>query len=127
MWNRIVIALIAAIILPGASARAELAAQPIFTVAEQAIIHRNAALTLLTKSDPWLVRQVLDAIAQSQARQGDARDAAGQTAASARYERPPEPEHNPDLDHLGRSSPEAAHDLFQLIKKAVATTKKPAR
>ncbi len=125
MWNRITIALLAAMIVPS-TARAELVAQPIFSVAEQAIIHRNAALNVLTETDPWLVRRVLDVLAQTDTQQGNARDAIAPARRDAKQERPPEPERNPDLDYLGRSSPEAAHDLFQLIKRAVGTSKKPA-
>ena len=32
-------------------------------------------------------------------------------------ERPPNPKSNPGLENFGRASLEAAHDLFQLIKK----------
>jgi hypothetical protein len=87
-------------------------ASPLFTASEHAIIDRNAALAALVGRDPGLVRCVLDAIAAA----GASRSGAG--TKQRKYERAPDPARNPDLDYLGRSSPEAAHDLFQLIKRA---------
>jgi hypothetical protein len=124
MLTRLHLALLLALALPAASGRADLIhsnAPPDFTAAEQSVIHRNAALDQLVKRDPWLVRRVLDAIARSGAETPDISD---RTAVRRRYERPPQPDRNPDLDHLGRSSPEAAHDLFLLIKKAAAGGKR---
>ena len=96
---------------------------PEFSSEEQSVIHRNAALDHLVQRNPRLVRQVLDAIARSNAEVLP--DFSERTSLPRRkYERPPEPEQNPDLDQLGRSSPEAAHDLFQLIKKAAAGSRR---
>lgn len=122
MSNRILAALTLALAMAGDMAgdpaladlrHAE--ALPAFSASEQAIIHRNAALSALVGTDPWLVRRVLDAITVAGASRsgGDA-----ERTPPRQYERPPEPARNPDLDYLGRSSPEAAHDLFQLIKRA---------
>jgi hypothetical protein len=119
MPNRLHLVLLLALALPATPALADLVhsnAPPEFTVDEQTVIHRNAALDGLVRRDPWLVRRVLDAIVRSNAE--TAPDFSDRTAVRRRYERPAEPERNPDLDHLGRSSPEAAHDLFLLIKKA---------
>ena len=85
------------------AARAETApaAAPAFTAAEMAVVNRNDMMRQVLPADPWLVRRVLDDLA----RQGS--DAFA----------PPDgvdPLRNPDL----RSSPEAAYDLFQLLKKA---------
>jgi hypothetical protein len=94
-------------------------AQPGFTDSDLVIIHRNAALSAIVDRNPALVRRVLDAIASAQA---DAMSRAGarsgRDARPKRYELTPDPARNPDLDQLDRSSPEAAHDLFQLIKQA---------
>jgi hypothetical protein len=104
------------------------AASPNFTPGEQAIIDRNAALAAIIDSDPGLVRRVLDSIEAAQAGSGS-RSSVPRASRSGRgrrqkTERPPDPNHNPDLDQLGRLSPEAAHDLFQLIKNASKGTNK---
>jgi hypothetical protein len=125
MRNRLHLALLLALALPVTPGRADLihsTAPPEFTVEEQSVIHRNVALDQLVQRDPWLVRRALDEISKSNAEASP--DFSDRTAVRHRYERPPQPERNPDLDHLGRSSPEAAHDLFLLIKKAAAGGKR---
>jgi hypothetical protein len=112
MTNRLHLALLLIVALPIGSAIAQ-APSPVFSTQEQAVIRRNAALNDLLPRDPVLVRKVLDAIAF--ANSGGARSNDGQ---KRKPERPPNPKSNPDLENLGRASPEAAHDLFQLIKKA---------
>jgi|SRR5215471_391463 len=95
---------------------------PHFTLAEEIIIARNDALGELAKVDPWSVRKILDAVIaarqkQQQAAPGDrSRDMTG-------AQLPPggatiDPSRNPDLDYFQRASPEAAYDLFQLLKRA---------
>ena len=76
---------------------------PQFTAEEMQVINRNETLKQVLADDPALIRRVLDDIAR------------GRTTAFA----PPDgidPLKNPDL----RSSPEAAYDLFQLLKRAAA-------
>jgi hypothetical protein len=81
---------------------------PTFTRDEIIIINRNATLSELSKYNPWIVRKFLDAI---------------EKAASGKSLSPPPPspggnEADPDMDRMQRASPEAVHDLFQLLKQA---------
>jgi hypothetical protein len=110
--------------LPMASASAQApkgVARPAFTLADHAIIDRNATLKGLVERDPWLVRRVLDAIVAAD--RGSERSAEPMARSAIMTDQTPTPSRNPDLDHLERSSPEAAHDLFQLIKKASGSSK----
>jgi hypothetical protein len=79
---------------------------PVFTHEETVIIRRNATLSEVSKTNPWIVRKLFDAVEQSQP---------DKTL-------PPAPSDsdsaNPDLDQMQRASPEAVHDLFQLLKQA---------
>src|SRR5262245_57044401 len=82
-------------------ARADLvglpAGAPRFDAQDQEIIARNATLRELQQTQPWILRQVLDALAKLPPRSDDS---ASQGSS------------DPDLDRL-RSSPEGLHDLFQ--------------
>ena len=98
-----------------------------FTIAEEAIIDRNDALRSIYETDPALVRRVLNALktrGQSKDKQRDVfgpRMPGGSGAPTADPSQPDaaiDPATNPDLAILQRGSPEAAHDLFQLLKKA---------
>lgn len=100
-----------------------------FTIAEEAIIERNEALRLVYETDPALVRRVLDALksrGQSKDKQRDVfgPGAPGDQRAGRHDPAQPgeafDPGANPDLAIFQRGSPEAAHDLFQLLKKAKA-------
>jgi hypothetical protein len=101
------------------------ASAPRFTLAEEVIIARNDALSALLPLDPAGVRTILDAL-----------EAAKRTPAAPRPEPPKEtfrdvlggpggdgsaridPARNPDLSQLfQRASPEAAYDLFQILKR----------
>jgi hypothetical protein len=114
MTRRLHLAFLLIVALPIGSAIAQApSAAPVFSTEEQTVIRRNAALNDLLPRDPVLVRKVLDAIAFTKT--GGARSNDGK---SRKPERPPNPKSNPDLENFGRASPEAAHDLFQLIKKA---------
>jgi hypothetical protein len=128
MRNRSLLALFVAMALPVASACAEPShggKRPVFTVQDQAVIERNATVKGLVDRDPWLVRRILDAIAAAEPLPAPG---AGPSARSAIVsDQTPAPTRNPDLDHLERSSPEAAHDLFQLIKKASGNRKSQQR
>lgn len=98
-----------------------------FTIAEEAIIERNEALRTAYETDPALVRRVLNAL-KSPRKSGDKqRDTFGpgtpadQGAGRSDTIQPGadiDPATNPDLAIFQRGSPEAAHDLFQLLKKA---------
>lgn len=106
------------------------AAQPAagFTAEEQAIIARNASLKAALATAPAAVRQALDAIAAAQpagtARSGpplaQPEPAPRVEDKKARFKR----KTDPDLAGLERISPEAAHDLFQVLKQVGST--KPA-
>jgi hypothetical protein len=96
---------------------------PEFTSDELAIIARNTALAKTVKDDPWVVRNLLDKIEQAQS-----------PISNQAIDTPPPPEQspdsfdpneNPDVERLQRASPEAVHDLFQLLKQAAEKTTKP--
>ena len=128
MRNKILLAVWLAAALPSAAwAQTQASGDPRpFTVQEQTIIGRNAALSDLVDRDPQLVRAALDAIAAS----GEMR--AGYGLQPPGLQPPPKPPvgaqtpnptRNPDLQQLERVSPEAALDLFQRIKRAAETAK----
>ena len=100
-----------------------------FTIAEEAIIERNEALRLVYEKDPALVRRVLDSLAKRPASKEKQRDPFARTAPADHgpTSRDPaslgpqiDPGANPDLAIYQRGSPEAAHDLFQLLKRAAS-------
>jgi hypothetical protein len=95
--------------------------QPAFTPYDQSIIARNSLLRDAVASDPWLVRRTLDGLYKGMP---ESRSALPTPAPSARDMSlaPPrlDPSSNPDLVPLDRASPEAANDLFQLLKKVGA-------
>jgi hypothetical protein len=82
------------------------AGAPTFTHEETVIIERNATLSDVSKTNPWIVRKLFDAVEQSQPDKTLPRTPSDSDSA------------NPDLDQMQRASPEAAHDLFQLLKQA---------
>lgn len=81
-------------------------APPAFTQDETAVIERNEALSEIVRSDPQLVRKLFDTLKQGQP--DDTLPTGPSDGGNA----------NPDLDQMRRASPEAAHDLFQLLKRA---------
>lgn len=89
---------------------------PRFTLAEQIIIERNDALAALLPIDPSGVRKILDALAV-------AKERPPVMAAPPRWTRRDagavvvDPLRNPDLEVFQRASPEAAYDLFQILKR----------
>jgi len=95
-----------------------------FTIAEEAVIERNEALRLVYETDPALVRRVLNAMKSRPSGKDKQRDVLGPKpgdgggADSAPVVPDFDPAVNPDLAIFQRGSPEAAHDLFQLLKKA---------
>ena len=107
MSRRLAATLALALVLPAAVAFADLSGQqapPQFTPEEIQIIARNASLKAIIEEDPWLVRRFLDAM-QAQA--------GGQAAPPASAG-----DSDPDLNRFKRASPEASHDLFQILKQA---------
>lgn len=80
---------------------------PTFTGEETAVIGQSAALSGLLRSDPWIVRKLLDAI-------GEVRSGSLNPPPSLSLSGKDDPE----LEQIQRSSPEAIHDLFQLLKQA---------
>jgi hypothetical protein len=99
---------------------------PRFTFAEEVIIARNDALVALLPVDPWGVRRILDALTSAKEqpdapkpapRAGKHRDILGGESLPDGVV-PPDAASNPDLILLfQRSSPEAAYDLFQILKR----------
>ena len=84
-----------------------------FTESERAVIARNASLRAILASDPATVRAFLDSLqTNGTGVYATPDDATGDTT-------------DPDVKRLERASPEAAHDLLQLIKKAGAGGKGP--
>jgi hypothetical protein len=100
---------------------------PLFTPHDRMIIERNELLRESVNSNPRIVRRIVDLIAAQSSYVSAKSTANGQgeeerlAAASRRGDTPVlDPARNPDLEHLSGSSPEATHDLFQLLKKASA-------
>jgi hypothetical protein len=80
---------------------------PSFTQEEQVIIDRNPSLLEASRSNPWIVRRILDALEKVTPGVDD------KPSPTSGDNRP-----DPDLDRMQRASPEAVHDLFQLLKQA---------
>jgi hypothetical protein len=101
-------------------------AAPQFTLAEEVIIARNDALSALLRIDPSGVRTVLDAIAAARRLAPSDKSAKGDGKTRDVFGDPRlrdgkfriDPQQNPDLKILfQRASPEAAYDLFQILKR----------
>lgn len=97
-------------------ARADLApsqSMPTFSTADLETIARNETLRRAVEASPWLVHRILRRLENppTAPRSGTPDDAPPTT-------RDTDLSRDPDLDSLQRSSPEAAHDLFLLIKQA---------
>jgi hypothetical protein len=105
-------------VTPGGAASA-----PRFSLAEEVIIARNDALIALLPIDPDGVRKLLDALDAAKrapdTRPGKSRGTfrdvlGGRGGRQTRID----PTRNPDLNQLfQRASPEAAYDLFQILKR----------
>ena len=107
MGKREVLLATLALMLLGLTAQA---AGPAFSPAEQAIIARNASLREGVRKDPGAVRRALDTLAADRP--------AGTRSREGSVEGLFDEKTDPDLGKLQRASPEAAYDLFQLLKKA---------
>lgn len=91
---------------------------PPFSKADLALIERNATLRELYLHNPWLTLRVLRTIDGSS---GTSRDAV--SSQSPPTDPPPfDEKRDPDLGEFQRVAPEAAVDLFALIKKASGST-----
>ncbi|MET0278211.1 MAG: hypothetical protein ABW198_07760 [Pseudorhodoplanes sp.] len=99
--------------------------EPVFTATERAVIARNQALSIAFSVDPEVVRRILDEMAQPKPRpepknsqkKRDMFDGKGSAPA------PIDLSTNPDIDvYLQRASPEAAYDLFQILKRVGAAS-----
>jgi hypothetical protein len=110
----------AALVLAAAAMQAAAQSAPRFTLAEEVVIARNDALNELLKVDPLGVRKILDAMAAAKEQApktpaerqrdiGDRRTGDGAVLV--------DPGRNPDLEVFQRASPEAAYDLFQILKR----------
>lgn len=98
-----------------AAAQAELVVtdgKPVFSTADLDMIARNEILRARVSSEPWLVFRVLRELDKAPPERNlfPSRDPGAPSDFDANK--------NPDLDRLERAAPEAAHDLFLLLKKA---------
>jgi hypothetical protein len=120
MITRSATPLAVALILGFASpARADLASDPAlpqFSKTDIERIERNATLRELYLYNPWLTYRVLRTIDEETARKDSAPE--GRSSGPAPFDE----KRDPDLGQLQRVAPEAAVDLFALIKKASASS-----
>lgn len=87
---------------------------PTFTAPEVELILRNESLRRALETSPWAVHGALR-ILETQSRVGEfALPPRGPEAPP----KPPEASKDPDIDALERVAPEAALDLFTLLKQA---------
>lgn len=125
----LVIGLVAALLADttrpgGAQTQPPATGEQTFTASETALIARNATLAKAVQHDPALVRRVLNETSQD----GAAKDNAPKDNAMTRRMMPASPttkplfdgKADPDLSRIERASPEALHDLFQLLKETAA-------
>jgi hypothetical protein len=104
--------------------------EPVFTATERAIIARNQALSIAFTVDPEVVRRILDEMAQPKPRleQKSAQKKRDMFDGKGTPPAPIDLSTNPDIDvYLQRASPEAAYDLFQILKRVGATGSGPKR
>jgi hypothetical protein len=99
------------------SSDAKSSSYPSFSKVEMSIINRNLTLRSLVKTNRKAVRQALDLMQRNQAGLRS-----GTSAMHDGLQSRDESVADPDIDELERSNPEAARDLFLLIKR-VATEK----
>lgn len=84
-------------------------AEPSFTPAEVELIARNESLRNALKTEPWLVLRAVKLLEEPRIGREVVIDHGGRSAL---------PRPNPDMGKLERIAPEAAQDLFALLKKA---------
>ena len=127
MLRRTCFAIISAVALISSAADAQPnKSPPRFTLAEEVVIARNDVLNALQSIDPWGVRMVLDALAAAKQLPPDETPGLGDGNTRDVFGDPRlrdgdfrlDPAQNPDLKVLfQRASPEAAYDLFQILKR----------
>lgn len=88
---------------------------PEFSAAQLELIARNETLRAVLSRQPWLVHRVLKEMEKARAA-GDERAAPLAEPRRTRKERF-DKMRDPDLNGMERVSPEAAYDLFQMLKK----------
>lgn len=126
MRARVAAAILCAGLMTLAEAAPAAGASARFTLSEEVIIARNDALTALLPLDPDGVRKILDALEAARRAPGQERPGTpgmpgpsrdvlgGAVGETIRID----PARNPDLNQLlQRASPEAAYDLFQILKR----------
>jgi hypothetical protein len=109
-----------ALLTAGATTQGAAQGAPRFTLAEEIVIARNDALNDLLKTDPWSVRRIIDAMAAAKQQPSSAprdrqRDVGDRRSGDGTVQI--DPLRNPDLEIFQRASPEAAYDLFQILKR----------
>jgi hypothetical protein len=95
--------------------------RPAFSESDRTIIARNRLLATILDQDPWLVRRALDSLALADTQQQ--KDIGKLPPLPPRTPATPTDDDlrdNPDLEQMQKALPEAAHDLFQLLKQAGA-------
>lgn len=105
-------------------AYAELAADPplpIFSKTDVDRIERNATLRELYLHDPWLTYRVLRTIDGGVVTNKDMKPEQGVAPGPAPFDE----KRDPDLGEFQRIAPEAAVDLFALIKRAAKSNPSP--
>lgn len=95
-------------------------ALPQFSKADIARIERNATLRELYLYNPWLTFRVLRTIDESNGMKKDALPGQPSSPSNSPFNE----KRDPDLGELQRVAPEAAVDLFALIKKASTSNPK---
>jgi hypothetical protein len=95
----------------------------VYSDQDMIFISRNAVLEDLSRTDPAGTRKILDYLRSPTRPQAGAQREARPRILSApdREERLFDPAQNPDLVLLQRSSPEAAYELLQIVKRAAAS------
>jgi hypothetical protein len=86
---------------------------------ERGFVIRNPMLATLQQDDPGAFRKLL-ALLSAQAEKTRQPPASRQRQIPLRKETDFDLSGNPDLQELQKSSPEAAHELFQVLKQAGA-------
>ena len=99
--------LVAALVILGGSARADLIDPPRFSAGEHRTIARNEMLSAIAGLDPWLVRQILDLLGAKPGARRGAREPV----------EPVDAARNPDLARHGRTA-ESSVEWNDLIKRA---------
>jgi hypothetical protein len=98
-----------------------------FSNAERIVIERNVAMMSIVNDHPKIVRRLLNALADLNAGTETTNRSRRSDTPAERSPKAFDPEKNPDVDTLQRASPEAVHDLFQLLKQVKQTKPSTSR